>query len=120
MTRFLLVPFLMMATAAEAQTRELRQLVRESRAQVGQAIGPGATIEEISLNGNTFLYKLVFDAAAGANTEAGYVSNFADFMVAGLCQQPPVAGFVAGGGQAYFLIEDPAGTQLTGREITSC
>lgn len=108
------------APAAHAQSRELQALVREAQGQIGSAIGPGATFDAITLSANSLDQTFRFDRAAGANTSDGFLTQFTEIMAAGLCQQPPVNAFIAGGGHASVVIVDPGGAVLKTRSVTSC
>ena len=108
------------APAATAQSRELQALVREAQAQVGAAIGPGATIASITLTAQSLDQTFRFDRGAGANTSAGFMGNFSEIMAAGLCQQPPVNAFIASGGRANVVIVDASGQVLLTKAVTSC
>ena len=123
MKRFL-VPLIvagaLVAPTAHAQSRELQALVREAQAQVGSAIGPGATIAGISLSAQSLDYTFRFDRGAGANTSQGFLTQFTEIMSAGLCQQPPVNAFIGGGGRANLAIVDPGGQTLATKSVTAC
>lgn len=123
MKRFLVLLIIagtLAASAAMAQSRELQALVREAQGQVGAAIGPGATIAGISLNGQSLDYVFRFDRGAGADTSQGFLNQFIDIMADGLCQQPPVNAYIGSGGRANLAIVDPGGQALLTRAVTSC